>query len=95
MATGYRRLGTGHGAKLTQDAVAMLVAARSKLRQAADMAAAVLARGTAAELEGAEFGAQSGEGQAVHDEIDALADALDSFVSTNATNIARYNPGTA
>jgi hypothetical protein len=93
MATGYRRLNDGDGATLAKDACALLLAAQSKLAQAAAMAGAVLARGTAAELEGAEFGAQSGEGQAVHDEIAGLSSALDTFMSTNATNIARYNPG--
>ena len=95
MATGYRRLNSGYGATLVKGAVAMLFDAQSKLEQAKGMAGAVLARGTAAELEGAEFGAQSGEGQAVHDEIGGLSDNLDTFMSTNATNLARYNPGSA
>lgn len=95
MATGYRRLNNGYGGTLTKDAVASLFAAQTKLAQAAGVAAAVLARGSATELEGAEFGAQSGEGQAVHDEIAALSAALDTFMSTNATNLARYNPGSA
>ncbi|MFL7901585.1 hypothetical protein ACJ41P_10660 [Azospirillum argentinense] len=93
MATGFRRLGNGDGATLTKDAVAKLHAARDGLEQAAAMAAAVLARGTAAELEGAEFGAQSGEGQAVHDEVNSLSDALATFMDDNAVLLARYNPG--
>lgn len=93
MATGFRRLNNGDGATLTKDAVAKLNAAFDGLRQAAAMASAVLARGTATEMEGAEFGALSGEGQAVHDEVHALADALSTFMSDNAVLIARYNPG--
>ena len=95
MANGYRRLNNGYGATLTKDAMAQLFAAQSKLAQAKAIAAAVLARGTATELEGAEFGAQTGEGQAVHDEIAALSTALDTFMSTNAVNLSRYNPGSA
>ncbi|WP_376960095.1 hypothetical protein ABNQ39_20505 [Azospirillum sp. A26] len=93
MATGFRRLGNGDGATLVKDAVAKLHAAMDGLEQAAAMAGAVLARGSATELEGAEFGAQSGEGQAVHDEVNSLSSALATFMSDNAVLIARYNPG--
>lgn len=93
MATGFRRLNNGDGATLVKDATAKLHAAMDGLEQAAAMAGAVLARGSAAELEGAEFGAQSGEGQAVHDEVHSLADALATFMEDNATLIARFNPG--
>lgn len=95
MATGFRRLNNGSGATLVKDAVAHIFDASSRLEQAAAMAAAVLARDDAAQLEGAEFGAQVGEGQAVHDEIQALNTALADFIADNAVVLARYNPGTA
>ncbi|CAO99378.1 hypothetical protein D9623_33540 (plasmid) [Azospirillum brasilense] len=93
MATGFRRLGNGDGGVLVKDAIAKVHAAHDALVQAKAMASAVLARGTAAEMEGAEFGAQSGEGQAVHDEVHSLADALSTFMDDNAILLARFNPG--
>lgn len=93
MATGFRRLGNGDGGVLVKDAVAKLHAAHDALEQAAAMAGAVLARGSAAELEGPEFGAPAGEGQAVNDEVNTLAANLATFMSDNAVLLARYNPG--
>lgn len=93
MATGYRRLNNGYGGTLVKDAVAKLFSAGSGLAQAKTLAGAVLARGSATELEGVEFGAQAGEGQAVNDEVAALSDALAAFLSTNAVMLGRYNPG--
>jgi len=92
MATGYRRLNNGYGATLVKDAVAHFQAGQRALNQAKGIAGAVVARAVA-EMELAEFGAQTGEGQAVHDEIGTLSDNADTFMSTNKTLFDRYNPG--